>query len=90
MAEPLVEAAGVLVLRVSTRIEFLLMRHNHRWDLPKGRAEKGETILETALRETHEETGIPPDALQLDPDFRFEIRYHLRIGNGRIKALRSE
>jgi 8-oxo-dGTP pyrophosphatase MutT (NUDIX family) len=29
-----------------------------RWDLPKGRAEAGESALEAAVRETHEEIGI--------------------------------
>ncbi len=77
MSEPIVRAAGILILRPGLRPEFLLMRHPHRWDLPKGRAEAGETLLETALRETHEETGIPPDALEIDPEFRFESRYRL-------------
>ncbi len=29
-----------------------------RWDLPKGKIEPGETPLEAALRETHEEIGL--------------------------------
>lgn len=29
-----------------------------RWDLPKGRAEEGESALDAAMRETHEEIGI--------------------------------
>lgn len=29
-----------------------------RWDLPKGKLEPGETPLEAALRETHEEIGL--------------------------------
>lgn len=29
-----------------------------RWDLPKGRPESGETTLQTALRETWEETNL--------------------------------
>lgn len=33
------------------------------WSVPKGEIEKGETPLEAALRETHEEVGI-----HLDPD----------------------
>jgi bis(5'-nucleosidyl)-tetraphosphatase len=65
------------VFRFQEKPEFLLMRHPHRWDLPKGRAEAGESILETALRETEEETGIARDALRIDPDFRFEVRYTL-------------
>ncbi|MEL7266668.1 MAG: NUDIX domain-containing protein, partial [Planctomycetota bacterium] len=47
---------------------FLLMRHAKRWDLPKGHSDPGETLIQTALRETQEETGIAlnPDALEPD------------------------
>lgn len=72
-----VAAAGILVFRFWHEPEFLLMRHPHRWDLPKGRAELGETLLDTAIRETQEETGISPSDLRIDPDFRFEVKYTL-------------
>lgn len=36
-------------------------RAPHLWALPKGTPDSGETIEETALRETREETGIHPD-----------------------------
>ena len=36
----------------------LLIRRNGRWDLPKGKVEAGETLLQAALRETEEETGL--------------------------------
>ena len=70
-----IDAAGVLIMTRTEPRKFLLMQHRHRWDLPKGHAEEGETIEETALRETHEETGIQPDALELDPEFRFVLEY---------------
>ena len=40
--------------------KFLAIRPTDRdkWDVPKGRVEKGETALEAAIRETREETGI--------------------------------
>jgi 8-oxo-dGTP pyrophosphatase MutT (NUDIX family) len=56
--------------------EFLLMKHENRYDLPKGHAEVNETELETALRETQEETGIQRDSIQLIDDFRFEDTYY--------------
>jgi ADP-ribose pyrophosphatase YjhB (NUDIX family) len=44
----------------STRLKVLLTRRtdNGRWCLPGGRTESGESITETCLRETLEETGL--------------------------------
>jgi len=64
--------------------KFLLMRHFDRWDLPKGHAEPGESLRETALRETEEETGIPATQINLDADFEFSVTYlvtYQRHGN---------
>ena len=52
----LIIAAGGLVL--NSRKEFLFIFRGDKWDLPKGRIEKGEQIKETALREVEEECGI--------------------------------
>lgn len=39
--------------------EFLLLHYEAgHWDFPKGNRERGETKLETAVRETEEETGL--------------------------------
>jgi bis(5'-nucleosidyl)-tetraphosphatase len=54
---------------------FLLMRHDKRYDLPKGHMKPGETELQTALRELHEETGIAHDDVEIDPDFRYVVTY---------------
>lgn len=51
-----VEAAGGLV--ENSNNEFLLIKRNGVWDLPKGKAENGEKIETTALREVSEECGI--------------------------------
>ncbi len=52
----LINAAGGLVS--NDRNDLLLIRRNEVWDLPKGKAEKNESIEETALREVSEECGI--------------------------------
>lgn len=69
------KAAGIVILTRSTPAQFLLMRHHDRWDLPKGHCEPKESYLETALRETQEETGISPDQIEIDPDFKYKIEY---------------
>ena len=51
-----VEAAGGVV--VNDRGEWLMMRRNGRWDLPKGHLECGERIEACAVREIVEETGV--------------------------------
>ena len=51
-----VRAAGGIVSAPDGRM--LLILRNGRWDLPKGKVEPGETLLQAALREVQEETGI--------------------------------
>lgn len=65
---PAVPAASAIVLR-DDPFEVLLLRRNERssfvpnaWVFPGGVAEPGESMAETAARETREETG-----LELDP-----------------------
>ena len=70
-----VQAAGVIIFARSEPLSFLLLKHKDRWDFPKGHAEQGEEILDTALRETEEETGIPSTAIDLDSSFSFQIEY---------------
>ncbi|KAG2379309.1 hypothetical protein C9374_007448 [Naegleria lovaniensis] len=55
----------------SIQYEFLLMKHSHRLDLPKGRMEPGETYLQTAKREFSEETGLDLNIIKIHPDFEF-------------------
>ena len=38
--------------------QWLMIRRNGRWDLPKGHLECGERIEECAAREIEEETGV--------------------------------
>lgn len=52
----LVKAAGGFVLNESNQV--LMMFRRGKWDLPKGKLDKRETLEEAAIRETEEETGL--------------------------------
>jgi 8-oxo-dGTP pyrophosphatase MutT (NUDIX family) len=53
-------AGGVVHRTVDGRLEVVLVHRRSPvlWALPKGTPDSGETIEETALRETREETGL--------------------------------
>ncbi|GAB3932265.1 NUDIX hydrolase [Mucilaginibacter myungsuensis] len=52
----LIEAAGGLVK--NTEGKYLFIYRNDKWDIPKGKLEKGEGKKEGAVREVEEECGI--------------------------------
>ncbi|PTQ97923.1 8-oxo-dGTP pyrophosphatase MutT (NUDIX family) [Mucilaginibacter yixingensis] len=52
----LIKAAGGLVK--NEQGDFLFIYRNDKWDLPKGKLEKGEGAREGAVREVEEECGI--------------------------------
>lgn len=53
-------AGGVVYRKKNNRIEFLIVQHSghHRWVLPKGWIDRGETKEQTAIREVKEEAGV--------------------------------
>ena len=55
---------------------YLLLQNAGRWDFPKGGVEKGESEIQTVVREVEEETGIKD--LKLLPGFRKVIDYFYR------------
>lgn len=57
-----IDAAGGLV--INERNEILLIKRRGIWDLPKGKAEPGESPEQTALREVEEECGLTGLILQ--------------------------
>lgn len=50
-----IQAAGGVVIRDQ---QLLFIHRNEKWDLPKGKIDKGETVEDAALREVNEECGI--------------------------------
>ena len=61
--------------------EVLFIYRNDKWDLPKGKAERKETIEETALREVEEETGV--SGLSITKPIK--TTYHIFKRNGKHK-----
>ena len=51
------ESAGGVVLNPEGLV-LLVSQHGTSWSLPKGHLEEGESPLEAARREIHEETGV--------------------------------
>jgi 8-oxo-dGTP pyrophosphatase MutT (NUDIX family) len=75
-------AGGVVHRRSGDRIEMLLVhrRSPRLWALPKGTPDAGETLEETARRETREETGIE---VEIERPLR-SIRYFFVRGRTRF------
>lgn len=61
---------GVLVVKTHKEPKEILILQNPEgyWGLPKGHAEKGESMIEAASRELLEEAGIKP-RVELEPVF---------------------
>ncbi len=84
--------------------EILFIYRNDKWDLPKGKTEKKESIEETSIREVEEETGVKGLKITKQLDTTYHIfkrngRYKIKITywfemktsyNGKLKAEESE
>jgi 8-oxo-dGTP pyrophosphatase MutT (NUDIX family) len=57
-----IQAAGGLV--INEQNEILMIFRRGKWDLPKGKLDKGEKLEECAVREVREETGLQKIQLQ--------------------------
>lgn len=83
-------SAGIIFFRNTPKgRKYLVIRSSNHipergefWDFSKGRLEKGETGLQAAERESHEEVGIKN--YQLFPDFKETVKYFTKR-SGRMK-----
>ena len=88
--EPELFSSGFLLFRKQNLLQFLLMKHRSRWDLPKGHLDPGETKEQAALRELCEETGLSESDTWIDPDFLYESQYWVSYKrNGDRKQLKQ-
>lgn len=78
--------AGFIVYRrTNLGIKYLLLyKRGNYWNFPKGHFKPGESMMEAALRELEEETGIKKSELRLIPNFRAYERFYFKIGNQNI------
>lgn len=74
----LIKAAGGLV--ENSKGNFLFIYRNKKWDLPKGKSEKGEGMKEAATREVEEECGVKI----LSNDAKICKTYHVYTINGKV------
>ncbi len=75
---PVIVAGGGLVF--NDKKEILFIFRNGKWDLPKGKIEKGEDIQTCAIREVEEETGVQNVEIT-----RFLTKtYHVFSRNGKL------
>ena len=78
-----VEAAGGLVEHTDGR--YLFIYRNDKWDLPKGKIEKNEVIIDAAIREVTEETGVG-DLMVTKP---LNTTYHVFNSRGKFKLKKT-
>lgn len=66
-------AGGGLVF--NERDELLMIFRRGKWDLPKGKLDKGEKLIECAVREVEEETGVRIHEVQSEPAMTYHAYY---------------
>jgi 8-oxo-dGTP pyrophosphatase MutT (NUDIX family) len=79
MKEIAEQSAGIIVYRINSENipEFLLLNGDAiGWGFPKGHIDKGENLVQTAKRETYEETSLKVS--KLEPGFKHEVKYFLK------------
>ncbi|MFH1714198.1 MAG: bis(5'-nucleosyl)-tetraphosphatase [Candidatus Nealsonbacteria bacterium] len=82
---PIEKSAGTVVFKKEKgKILYLLLKYskdqrrpNSYWDFPKGHIEKGESLADTARRETLEETGLKN--IKFIPGFKKTIKYFFKF-----------
>lgn len=77
---------------VSDKFEFLIGKHSgyHKWVLPKGLVEKGESYPETAMREVAEEVGVVASVVEIEPIKTIEYWYYADLETKMGKDAKGE
>ena len=64
---------------------FLFIFRNNKWDLPKGKIDKKEKIIDAAIREVIEETGVS----DLTLDKPLTVTFHIFKANKKYKLKKT-
>lgn len=80
------KVAGIIVyVRKKNKCGFLLLKNKrNKWDFPKGKVDRNESILKAGLRELFEETGL--DKINIIDGFFEKIKYRETKKNGKTIA----
>lgn len=70
--------------KIINNIEFLIGKHSgyHKWVLPKGLVERGESEMEAAVREVEEEVGVKAEIVGVTPIKIIEYWYYADLDLG--------
>lgn len=79
------KSCGLIIFRKEKTLEFLLLKSNSEWCFPKGHVEPNESELQTALRETFEETSL--NNLTIIPAFRETLTYQYSRSGKQISKI---
>lgn len=82
-------SAGFIIYRKTSQgVRFLLLYHGgDYWYFPKGHIEGAEKSLETAIRETTEETGLKRAELKINNKFKSHEEFS--FFKGKMKILKT-
>ena len=84
MAVAELRAAGLIIFRrkhFRGPFEYLLLQTSygrHHWTPPKGHVDPGESDMQTALRETEEESGLKAASLNVLENIQKTLNYEVR------------
>ena len=68
------KSCGCIIIK-NGKVLLVYEKNRNFWGFPKGHVEKGETEIETALREVKEEVGLDVD---IDVEKRYTLNYIIR------------
>ncbi|HEX5155100.1 MAG TPA: NUDIX domain-containing protein [Parafilimonas sp.] len=82
MAKKIIAAGGLVF---NDKNELLMIFRRGKWDLPKGKLDKGETIEDCAVREVKEETGLENVSIKNFAGITFHEYFEPRIHDDVLK-----